>query len=150
MKRNKNMEKKLQKLLYRSFDEPLSKEEQVKLKTALKSSEELLREKEKITWVHNAISAETGQKFSPFFADRIMRKIRMQKEDLAGKIDDFNISLILSFRKIALAGVVTVLLLLSTNFISQGGLSVDKAMALQQITIEDTWSLNTLISEVVK
>jgi hypothetical protein len=127
------MKKNLLKLLYRSFDDQLSLEEQAKLKDALSSSEEMRREK-----------------FAPFFADRVMQKIRDQKETSDQRVDDFLISLILSFRKIALTGAVIALLLLTTNFISGGGVSVDTALALQQMSIEDIWSLNDLISEIVQ
>ena len=142
--------KQIRKLLYRSFDDQLSNEELNMLINTLNSSEKLQKEKDTLALIRAAVSKESGRRFHPYFADRIIRKISEKKETISGKIDDFNASLILSFRKVAIAGVVAILLLLTTNIISEGGISFEKALGLQQVSIEDTWSLNSLISEAVK
>ncbi len=138
------------KLLQRSFDDQLSQEELNALNNVLSLSKELKKEQEKISTIRLTISQQAEQHFSPFFADRVMRKIRRQKEMLNKKNEDLSLSLIFSFRKIAIAGTVAILLLLSGNILSEGGFSFEKALGLQQVSIEDTWSLNNLISETVK
>ena len=138
------------KLIRRSFDEQLSEEELISLNNALNSSIELKKEKENIIAIRAAASRQSGKRFSPFFADRVMQKIRSQREAINDKIYDFGTSLNFAFRRIAIAGAVVITLLLSGTFLSEGTFSIEKALGLQQVSIEDTWSLNNLISEAVK
>lgn len=144
------MNKMLTDLLYRSFDDELSKDEQNLLDTALKDSPELSWEKQRILHTRKLLADQHGQKFSPQFADNVMRRIRTAKDVSRGQIDEFFTALVLSFRRIAIAGTAGAALILAANFITGGDISLDTALALEQITIEDALSFNDLISGVVK
>ena len=144
------MNKKLLELLYRSFDGELSKKEHTIIMNALESSEELKKEQERIIKIRKNIAVGLNQTFQPPFADKIMRTIRSQKEPQNRQIDEFFNALVLSFRKIAVAGALGALIILTTNFISGGEISLDTALALHNLNIEDAWSLNDLISGIVK
>ncbi len=144
------MNKKLLKMLYRSFDGRLSKEEQSILVKALENSEELKQEKERIIKIRNDIAAQSDQKFQPNFADRVMRSIHSKQALQNGQIDEFFNSLVLSFGRIAIAGAAGAVLILAANFISGGEISLDTALALQHVTIEDALSINDIISGIVK
>lgn len=144
------MDKRILKLLYRSFDDPLSPDEQEQLNAALESSEELKNEKEQIMAARKVFQKSWKPKFEPFFADRVMAQIRNSKTVTTETVDEFVSALVLSFRKIAIAGTIAAILLLTNNFIAAGGISLDKSIALQQISIEDSWSFNRLIMETIK
>ncbi len=144
------MKEKLLKLLYKSFDDMLTDIEQQQLDNALVSSKSLREAKEEIMKLRKTISNSAEQSFSPYFADRVMQIIEEPKNNLNDTIDEYFDSLFLSFRRIALAGTVVVLALLVNNFISGGGISLDAALSLQQVSIEDVWSLNDLITETIK
>jgi len=70
------MDKKIIDLLYRSFDSDLSAEEQHLLEQALRESDALKTEKEKITAIRANLALEKEQSFKPFFAERVMNKIQ--------------------------------------------------------------------------
>lgn len=144
------MNKKILKLLYKSFDADLSEKEKSLLENALNTSELLREEKLKIEKMRKTVSDSVEKSFSPFFAERVMQKIEEPKSNLNDTIDEYFNSLVLSFRRVALAGSVVVLVLLINNFITGGGISLDTALSLQQVSIEDVWSINDLLSEAVK
>ena len=56
-------------------------------------------------------------------------------------------SLLWSFRRVAFAGVAAVAILLAINFIEEKNISLDSALSLPRLTLEDTWSLDNVIEE---
>lgn len=143
------MKEKLLKLLYKSFEVKLTGEEQRHLENALESFQFLQEEKRNIEQLRHTISNSGKNSFSPFFAEKIMQRIENPIE-ANSPIDDFLTSLLWSFRRVAIAGGVVVLLLLINNFITNDSVSVDAALSYKQMSIEDVWSFNDLISETLK
>jgi len=121
----KKPNKKILKLLFRSFDSELNKKEKKQFEEALKISEELRREKKQISAQRNAISESAATSFKPFFAERIIGRIDALKEE--NSLVDFYESLKAIFRRFAIAGIVIMLILIFYNFTTGEGLSVDDA-----------------------
>jgi anti-sigma factor RsiW len=139
------MDQKILDLLYRSFDGQLLPEEQQRLEEALASSKQLRDEKERIVALRKTISGNAAQSFEPFFAERVMQRITAEMEQKLETVEDFFNSLLWSFRRVALAGAIAVLLLFANNLLRADDLSLDSLLAMPQLTIEDTWAINDLI-----
>ena len=141
------MDRKILELLYRSFDDKLNSEEQEVLNNALKDSPELQQEKERITLMRRTVSGSAEESFKPFFAERVMQRIKTQTSVKKETTEDFFNSLLWSFRRVAIAGVAAALILLAINFIEADSISVDSALSMPQLTLEDAWSLDDVIEE---
>lgn len=144
------MDQKVLELLYRSFDGQLTQAEQERLDEALRHSQALREEKEKIAAMRQAVSGSAAQTFQPFFAERVMQRIQGKRKSMAAVGEDFMSSLAWSFRRIAIAGVIAVLLLLAGSFIQKGEISLNAMLAMPQLTIEDTVVLNNPLEGELK
>ncbi len=107
------MNKNILKLLYRSFDDDLNEKERNELEEALKSSEELRIEREKILAQRKAILESGAQSFKPFFAERVMARIDALSEKT--EIEPFYETLKAVFRPFAIAGAVAMVALILYN-----------------------------------
>ncbi len=130
-------------LLYRSFDEELSKEEQIMLDKALASSLELNKEKDRIAEMRKAIAENAERSFKPFFSARVMQRIKADETEQ----DDFFTSLVWTFRRFAIIGAITIILLLANSILVDKSISIDTALAMPQLTLEDTWQLDIMLEE---
>jgi anti-sigma factor RsiW len=125
------MNEKMLELLYRSFDDRLTEEERTCLEEALSTSEELRAEKERVTGMRKSISSSAAASFEPFFAERVMNRIRgMEKADTDE--DLFFESLYRMFRPLALAASVVVFTLISLNLRKSDNISLSAAFAVQE------------------
>ena len=130
------MDKKITDLLYRSFDEDLSAEEQQKLDKALSDSTELRKEREQIFAMRQAVS-NTGEKsFKPFFAERVMNRIKTRRAPRS-EADSFFDSLIAVFRPVAIATAIILITLFSYNLTKTGNYTLAGALGERQITLEE-------------
>ncbi|MDZ7261789.1 MAG: hypothetical protein ONB05_06765 [candidate division KSB1 bacterium] len=130
------MNKKILDLLYRSFDSKLTKEEQQKLEKALAQSKELQEERARITKMRDVLSSSPAPAFKPFFVERVMRRIWLLAEK-EKRQEIFFESLLYLFRRVALAGLLVLLALLSFNWIKSEQVSLSSALALPEITMEE-------------
>jgi len=108
------MNKKIHRLLYRSFEYRLSEKEQTILGEALERSPELRLEKERIRRQREMLSQGAALSFGPGFADRVMGRLD-GAEIGANGWELFYATLISLFRRFAIAGAVTLLVLLFYN-----------------------------------
>ncbi len=69
------MNKKILKLLYRSFDTELSQKDQRRLDDALEKSEALRLERDRAFAQRQDLAKSGSQSYSPFFAEKVMGKI---------------------------------------------------------------------------
>lgn len=130
-------------LLYRSFDQTLSREEQQALSQAFSASPQLLEEQKRLAEMRQLIKSGAVRSFKPFFATRVMHRIKRQ----AGESEEFIGSLMWGFRRVAVAGAAAILLLLANNVFLEKNRSVESMLGLPQLTIEDTWQLEFLFEE---
>ena len=128
------MKKKNLELLYLSFDDQLSEVEQQQLNQALAESVQLQKEKERIIALRGAISASGARSFQPFFPERVMQAITAPAEVRNG-LERFFQSLQLAFRRVAVAGVAAIFILLVYNFVRSGHVSVAGAFGMSQETL---------------
>ncbi len=130
-------------LLLRSFDGDLSQNERAELETALQNSPELREEKKSLEAVRGMIASGAVRKFKPFFAARLMQRIQSE----TAQREDFFESLIWMFRRIALAGALTVILLFASALLTGRAPSLSTLFGMPQVTIEDTLQLDTQLEE---
>jgi len=123
---------KILELLYRSFDEPLHPAEQQQLDRALTESASLRAEKERIAQMRALISDSVPRAFQPFFAEKVIRKIREHRQ----MTESFVESLIAVFRPVAIAVTIFLIVLLSYNLFISEHKSLSSALAEPEIKLE--------------
>ena len=122
-------------LLYKSFDLPLTEKEQVALDDALSHSLELQQERVRIQNMRGAISHAGEHKFRPFFAERVISNLSLK--GLRTEQSEFFLSLVYAFRRVALLGTVAMLLLLSFNLLQSDRFTVKSVLALPDVSMEE-------------
>jgi anti-sigma factor RsiW len=130
------MKEKARELLYRSFDDELTPEEQKELQAALAGDTQLQREKERLADLRDALSKGAARSFRPFFAERVMHAITTAEKAKNG-VELFFESLQFAFRRVALVGATAILLLLAYHFVKSGDVSVAAVLGMSQETLED-------------
>ena len=129
------MDKKILKLLYRSFDDELNEQEREQLEKALKESKELQKEREQILAQRQALAASSAPSFKPFFAERVMSRIETLGRKNNG-FESFYQTLLLIFRRFAIVGAGILLLLLIYNLQTGDILSSEEMMFASDFTFE--------------
>ena len=129
------MNKKILKLLYRSFDTELTPEESTKLEQALAQSEELRAEKVRIDEIRSLVQTSGEKTFHSFFTDKVMLRIRERKQELSRE-DAFFDALVGLFRPVVIGAAILFLGLISYNIIKSGEISLESAFAEPQVTLE--------------
>jgi hypothetical protein len=132
----KEMDKKILKLLYRSFDEELKEKEKQHLEAAMKQSEELCLERDRILAQRQALAESSKHSFTPFFAERVMNRIESLSEKKNG-IEAFYETLFAMFRRFALAGAAILIILLLYNLRTGDALSTDDIFYTSDVAIEN-------------
>jgi len=130
------MNKKILKLLYRSFDTPLNEYEEEKLKKALSESEDLRREKERVENIREMITESGDSSFSPFFADKVMREINTLSEETI-HLEMITDWLSLFFKRVAIAGAVVAAILIFYNLKDASQVSLAEVFNVPEITVEE-------------
>ena len=138
-KKGMDMNEKILKLLYRSFDDGLDEKERNELEEALKESDELRREREKILAQRKTISESATQSFKPFFAERVMARIYALSEKTG--TETFYETLRAAFRPFAIAGAVAMAALILYNLGIGDILSSDEVFYVTDSTIDEILQL---------
>jgi len=129
------MDKKMLKLLVRSLDDDLSKEEKKQLEIAIEKSENLRKEKEKLLKL-KALVEKQEYKFKPFFAGRVMNKIEQQK-DKKVIFPDFLNGFSVAFKRVVLSGAAAILLLIFSIYFSEGSFSFNSLLGVDSLSNEN-------------
>jgi hypothetical protein len=127
--------KKLELLLYKSFDSHLTEEEAELLRQELQSSKELRRKYNEISEIRKAISNTAETSFDPFFEQRILSKINNTQSERK-YVNVFADSLVFSFRKVALVASFLLVALISYNLISGNNYSIEGLLGTSKTPIE--------------
>lgn len=130
------MDKKILKLLYRSFDDELDKKEKKRLEEALHNSDALRKERERILAQRQAIAESPTPAFKSYFAERVIGRIDSLEKKKNG-FETFYETLLAMFRRLALAGAAIFLLLLIYNLRAGDALSTDEIFYSSDIAIEE-------------
>jgi hypothetical protein len=131
-----NMERKILKLLYRSFDDELDEKEQKRLDEAFRQSVALRKEREKILLQRQALAESPQPAFKTRFAERVMERIDTLREKKNG-LETFYETLLAMFRRLALVGAAILLLLLIYNLRAGDALSTDDIFYSSGVAIEE-------------
>ena len=137
--KQKKKDEKIVELLYRSFDDDLSKKEQDFLEKALKDSEKLRRERDKIIAQRQALSETAAHSFKPYFAEKVMERI----ESLSDKngLEKFYETFKAMFRRFAIAGAIILIALIIYNLRIGENISSEEIFYTSDLTIEEIQKL---------
>ena len=128
--------KKMLKLLYRSFDDRLEEKDQQILIQALEDSPELRLEKKQIEAQRKAVTNTAAQSFKPFFVERVMEQVKAMGGKTNGLgMQMFYESLVSVFRRFAVVGAVISVLLFIYNQGIGDILSLEEALTMSDITL---------------
>ena len=132
--------KKILKLLYRSFDAELKEKEKRLLEQALEKSEGLRKEKELIMERRQAIAESASQSFRAQFADRVMARIAgIDQEE--SSMESFYEGLKIAFKRLAIIGAVAVLALIFFNLIKGDIIPVEEVFFASDMAFEEILNL---------
>ena len=129
------MNKRMLDLMVKSLDGELTAVERSDLNAALAESAELREELARLVAVRRAVAASGRTSFGPFFAERVMHRIRTEgratgEESLLGAL--FGV-----FRPVALAAAAVVVGLVIYNSAKTDSVSVAGALGVPQVTLEE-------------
>jgi anti-sigma factor RsiW len=130
------MNERILELLFRSFDEQLTTEEDEELQEALEASEALRQEKDRIEAMRKMVSESGARTFEPFFAERVMKRVAELHESRNGM---WTLQEWLSrvFRRVAIVGAAVAAGLVILNLVQADGVSVAAAFGIPEVPIED-------------
>jgi len=106
------MNKKLRKLLYRSFDSPLNRRERERLEKALGQSKELVEESRQIGLLRRQMALSKTAEFKPFFAGRVAARLAAmhRQQEL------FYTTLFHTFRRVVAFAAVSLLIFIACHY----------------------------------
>jgi hypothetical protein len=136
MNQGKKMNKKLKKLLYRSFDGGLSHREKDMLDKALAESAELRREQEEIDRQRLALSQGREVSFGPMFAEQVVDRLSSPQPHENG-MEALYLAFKSMFTKVAVVGVALALVLLSYNLTIGDQVTEEEAFFASDTTYEE-------------
>lgn len=134
------MDKNILKLLYRSFEGELTEKERERLEKAMKESAGLRKEKGRILAQRKALAERTAPSFKPHFSERVMHRIESLDRKENG-FESFYKTLLVMFRRFAIASAAILLLLLIYNLQSGDILSSDEIYYASDVTFEEILDL---------
>lgn len=134
------MNKKLIKLLYRSFDDDLKPKEQKQLAEALEKSQELQKEKERIAAQRLILSENAPPSFQPFFAERVMAHLASAEKRGNGLTAWYNAFKAI-FLRFALVGLIIMVILVTYNLSIDDSLSSEEIFFTSDVTYEELQQL---------
>lgn len=125
----------INKLIYKSFDGSLTKKESTKLERCLKESEEIQKEFNRLKVIRDKISGSALTSFKPFFEERVMTKINYpaKNEDY---LSNWTISLVSSFRRIALTAIIILVVLVTYNLNNGNKYSIENLLGINETSME--------------
>ena len=125
------MNKKIKKLLIRSFDDDLPPDKNKLLNKNLQSDKELQNQKHELNKVRELIKKQDYQ-FKPFFETRVMSKIDNIKNEI-----DFISSLFFVYKKIMVFGLSAAFILLVIFYLTGSPLSFDNLFGTKYMNIDN-------------
>ncbi len=125
-------------LLYRSLESSLAPGEQERLDAALKRDMDLRDEYERLVRLRGLVEGQETPSFRTGFAGRVMDRLRPEmtygaaSEAVTGAVPDFEHSLSLMFRRMAVATSIAAILLLTYNLTTSGSVSLTASFGMTE------------------
>jgi hypothetical protein len=135
------MNKKILKLLYRSFDTELSQRDQKRLDDAIEKSEALQLERDRALAQRQALAKSGSQSFTPFFAERVMGKIESLGQAKKNGFELFYETFKATFQRLAIASAIVLLVLVSYNLIKGDILPQEEIIFASDAAMEEILEL---------
>jgi hypothetical protein len=119
-------------LLYASFDRELTEEEQERLEKYLRDPD--LKAEEEALRKTRALLGKTSWNFSEGFASRVMQ--RLEEEQQEQKVVEMEVGnqFLSLFRKIAVASVAAIVVLLLTIYMTSGSISKETVLGMDNLS----------------
>ncbi|NLP12745.1 hypothetical protein GX408_20275 [bacterium] len=106
------MNRKLRKLLYRSFDLPLNRRERASLEKAFSQSNELVEESRQIDLLRRQLALTKTAEFTPFFVERVAaRVVEMHRQQQL-----FYTAFFQTFRRVMAFTAVSLLIFIACHY----------------------------------
>ena len=128
------MEDKNEDLLLQSLDGNLS-EEQRKILAAEANDSRFQRRADQFIKIRNTLSRKEGDSFGPFFAERVLNRIRSMKKEI-------DYQLLFFFKKYRLVAIGAVVALLVLNIIFSDQLTVKSVLGFEEEQIDNLVSVD--------
>ena len=132
------MDKKEKNLLFKYLDGELSKDEEFELNKLVESSKSFRIEKQEYEQMREYISSNAEKSLKPLFETRVLNELNGNPGNY--QKNNFSELLAVSFRKILAPALIIILFLLSFNLISSGEVSVNSALGIQNVSIEEAFN----------
>jgi len=132
------MDKKEKNLLFKYLDGELSKEEEFEFNKLVESSKSFKTEKQEYEQMRKFISSNAEKSLKPMFETRVLNELNSKTKNY--QKNNFSELLAVSFRKILLPALIIIIFLLSFNLISSGEVSVNSALGIQNVSIEEAFN----------
>ncbi len=116
------MDKRIRKLLYRSFDEDLAPKEKARLSKALAGSEELRRLREEAGSLRRTVREGAVRSFRPGFSDRVMARVEAPPPAESGA-EQLTKAFQWVFRRFVVVALLVLTVLLTYNLTHTRGIS---------------------------
>lgn len=121
-------------LLLRSLDSKLTPGEQEQLDKAMAQSEALRLEAEQLELLRQTVAGSVPRTFRPFFAERVLSRIRSEGSEM-NPLSFFD-ALFATFRPLALAAVVILVVMLSFNAVRNDGEVMAGVLSSDSVGVE--------------
>ncbi len=135
------MSKKMKKLLYRSFDSPLSVKERLLLENTLNSDGALRKERDRISELRRTAVEADFPAFTPDFTRKVMTRIMGLPDTIAASPELFYTSLAGGFRRLAWAGALAVAVMVTLHLLLADSLALENAWLLPDLSIQELLEL---------
>lgn len=124
----------LEKLMYKSFDAPLTEDEKNILESELKASAVFMEEYQNLLKIRTAVRNSAKDTFEPFFEERLMSNLnRSLKHEKT--YDYLSAPLFSSFGKIAAAAIVILIILITYNLNNGNNYSINNLLGKSETNI---------------
>ena len=117
-------------LFLRSLDGKISDHERTKLQTAMDSNRQLKRNADQFINLRSKLMRTSEDSFGPFFAERIINRIKSLKKEIDYQIFFF-------FKKYQLAAIGVVVALVVLNIVLSDNLTVKSVLGFEDEKVDD-------------
>lgn len=125
-------------LLYRSLDTTLTAEERSRLDAVLRHDPGLREERERLVRLRSQMERQETPSFRPGFTGRVMERLAAESASEAAPVSaddatpDFENTLSLMFRRMAVAASIAAIMLLTYNLATTGSVSFTASFGLTE------------------
>jgi anti-sigma factor RsiW len=120
-------------LLIKSLDGELEPEERAQLDRALAASEALRGERNRLLAIRAAFG-KLQPETDASFADRVMTRIQLREESMTAIIARL-------YPRVAAASIAVILIVLLVVYFTEGSLTPDTFIGIENLTVDDAYSL---------